>query len=628
MRIRTSRFLVWLVVPLTFAVYLFTLSPTVGLIDSGELAAGCRLLNILHATGYPLYTMLGRLASLVPLATVASRMAVLSALFATGGVALFLLLGLRLGVSPAVAGASALLVAFSLPLWHVAVDVEVYSLTFGLVVLLWLVAESVARSEMGCGHSGRAERGPDWAPGDRMASGARNPAVGGALLILAYLAGLTLTNHLTATSAVLGVALAVILSYRLELVRRLPVLVLLFLLGLTPYIFLILRARAGPLFAWGNPYNLQRFYWTVTGREFQVWMFSLPFREVMHNAGRGAALLARSFVYLLVPVVFYGAVRLFRQSRPLAIGLAVSAVFAFAYAINYSISDIEPYYLTCLVALAVFGMVGLDGLMSNLEYRISSVGRTAVIVVRQVPWFAGIAALAMNLNVASRQGDFVAHDMAMNMLASAGQNATIITDWRDLSGAVFYLQHVEHVRPDVCWIDKELLRTPWYLDYLGRDYPWLAERSRAEIEAYRPYLDQYERGRLKEPVEIERRYIALLESFITRSPDRPAYMTFDVDAPDPEARLMFVGEPRAPVGVLFQIRHDSILPEFDYTRLVVRLPRHEPDSLTRDVLVRYRFFVMRRARALAASGRRDEIQALIGWYRSQAVSRVAPLPAR
>jgi len=180
----------------------------------------------------------------------------------------------------------------------------------------------------------------------------------------------------------------------------------------------------------------------------------------------------------------------------------------------------------------------------------------------------------------------------------------------------------------VCWIDKELLRTPWYLDYLGRDYPWLAERSRAEIEAYRPYLDQYERGRLKEPVEIERRYIALLESFITRSPDRPAYMTFDVDAPDPEARLMFVGEPRAPVGVLFQIRHDSILPEFDYTRLVVRLPRHEPDSLTRDVLVRYRFFVMRRARALAASGRRDEIQALIGWYRSQAVSRVAPLPAR
>ena len=64
-----SRHWVWFVVPLVFAVYLVTLSPTVGLIDSGELAAGCHLLNILHATGYPLYTMLGRVASLVPLAS-------------------------------------------------------------------------------------------------------------------------------------------------------------------------------------------------------------------------------------------------------------------------------------------------------------------------------------------------------------------------------------------------------------------------------------------------------------------------------------------------------------------------------------------------------------------------------
>ena len=78
MGIGRSRLLVWLVVPLVFAVYLVTLSPAVGLIDSGELAAGCNLLNILHPTGYPLYTMLGRLASLGPVATVVNRAAVLT----------------------------------------------------------------------------------------------------------------------------------------------------------------------------------------------------------------------------------------------------------------------------------------------------------------------------------------------------------------------------------------------------------------------------------------------------------------------------------------------------------------------------------------------------------------------
>ena len=94
MRSERPRHLVWLVVPLVFAVYLVTLSPAVGLIDSGELAAGCNLLNILHPTGYPLYTMLGRLVSLVPVAMVVNRVAALSALFAAAGVGLFLLLGL------------------------------------------------------------------------------------------------------------------------------------------------------------------------------------------------------------------------------------------------------------------------------------------------------------------------------------------------------------------------------------------------------------------------------------------------------------------------------------------------------------------------------------------------------
>ena len=100
MGIGRSRFLVWLVVPVGFTAYLITLSPTVGLIDSGELAAGCNLLNVLHPTGYPLYTMLGRLASLVPVATVVNRVAALSAALAACGVGLFLLLGLRLGLSP------------------------------------------------------------------------------------------------------------------------------------------------------------------------------------------------------------------------------------------------------------------------------------------------------------------------------------------------------------------------------------------------------------------------------------------------------------------------------------------------------------------------------------------------
>ncbi len=577
------RLLVWLVVPATFVVYLITLSPTVGLIDSGELAAGCNLLNILHPTGYPLYTMLGRLASLVPVGMVVNRVAASSALFAAAGVGLFLLLGLRLGLSRTTAGTGALLLGFSFPVWAVAVDVEVYSLTLVLVVLLWLAAESAER--------------------------------GGPLLILAYLAGLTLTNHMSAASTVLGVALTVILAYRRGLVRRVPVMALLFLLGVSPYIFLVLRARAGPLFAWGDPYNIERFYWHVTGKQYQVWMFSQSSDEVMRNAGRGAVLLARSFLYVLVPVVFYGAVRLFRTRRSLAIGLTVSAVAAFAYAVNYSIPDIESYYLPCLVALAVFGVVGLEQLVRRM-------GKW-----RHAVWVAGLAALVLNFGAGSKRGDYVAYDHAINTLASAGQNATIITDWWDVYSPVFYLQHVEHVRPDVCVIDKELLRRSWYFKYLARAYPWLVERSATEIAQYREYLDQFEHNRLRDAGEIQRRYVVMLASFVTRNPERPAYTTFDVDG-GADAKQLLPGVARVPVGLLFQLRSDTLIPEFDYSRLTVRMPPRKPDMRTWASLERYRFFLMRRAQALAARGRSAEIERLVSWYQSLPVSRLAPLPVR
>jgi hypothetical protein len=409
--------------------------------------------------------------------------------------------------------------------------------------------------------------------------------------------------------------LAVVIGYRREFVRRIPLLFLLFLLGVSPYLFLVLRARAGPLFAWGNPYNLERFYWHVTGKQYQVWMFSESFGEVMRNAGRGAVLLARSFLFVLVPVVFYGAARLFRQRRNLAIGLALSAVVAFAYAVNYSIPDIESYYLPCLVALAVFGMVGLDGMARR-------VGKW-----RHVVWLAGGAALLLNFRVTDKQGDYVAYDQAMNTLLSAEQNATIITDWWDVYSPVFYLQHVEQARPDVCMIDKELLRRSWYFKYLVRAYPWLVERSAAEIAQYREYLDQFEHNRLRDAGEIQRRYVTMLASFLIRSPERPAYTTFDADA-GTDARQLLPGAARVPVGLLFQLRSDTLIPEFDYSGLEIRVPPRQPDMRTRASLERYRFFLTRRAQMLVARGRGQDVKQLVDWYQSLPVNRLAPLPAR
>ncbi|MEO0082687.1 MAG: DUF2723 domain-containing protein, partial [candidate division WOR-3 bacterium] len=249
--------LVWLIPVVALAVYLFTLTPTVGLIDSGELAAGCHLLNILHPTGYPLYTVMGRLASLVPVASVVQRVAGLSALLGAAAVGLLLLLLFRLKVGRVAAGVTALVLAFSFPLWSVTVDVEVYALTVVLALLIWLAVQAATDSASPAFLTRTVER-------KAATSGDRN------LLVVAYLCGLALTNHMSAMSVVLGAGFVLMFERSKSLLRRLPWMALLFLLGLSPYLFLVLRARTNPLLAWGNPVNLERLIWHVTGKQYQV----------------------------------------------------------------------------------------------------------------------------------------------------------------------------------------------------------------------------------------------------------------------------------------------------------------------------------------------------------------------
>ncbi|NNE09269.1 MAG: DUF2723 domain-containing protein, partial [Gemmatimonadetes bacterium] len=63
-------------------VYMITLAPSVAFWDAGEFIAAAYTLGVPHPPGTPLYVLLGRIASLVPVGEVAVRVNALSAIAA------------------------------------------------------------------------------------------------------------------------------------------------------------------------------------------------------------------------------------------------------------------------------------------------------------------------------------------------------------------------------------------------------------------------------------------------------------------------------------------------------------------------------------------------------------------
>ncbi len=109
----------------SFTVYLLTLAPLITFWDSGELATAAWSLGIPHPPGYPLFCILGKAFTFLPLGSVAYRLNVMSAFFAACSVyVLFLMVKDALQDMPfagALAAASALSFAFYGYFWGVSV---------------------------------------------------------------------------------------------------------------------------------------------------------------------------------------------------------------------------------------------------------------------------------------------------------------------------------------------------------------------------------------------------------------------------------------------------------------------------------------------------------------------------
>jgi hypothetical protein len=188
------------------AVYLLTLAPTVTFWDAGEFIAAARTLGIPHPPGTPLFVLIAHAwGKLVPIGEWAYRTNLLSALFSASAAGLFFLVvhrsmqGVVEGLSEDTArllrlggaAAAALLGAFTFTKWQNSNEPGVYTVaTFTTAAMAWAAV------------LWRGRRSSEHAP--RL------------LLLIVYLGGISIGNHLLALLAVPGVLLFLAATLRHE----------------------------------------------------------------------------------------------------------------------------------------------------------------------------------------------------------------------------------------------------------------------------------------------------------------------------------------------------------------------------------------------------------------------------
>jgi hypothetical protein len=151
-----SRVAAWvsvLVLLLAGVVYFMTLTPTVPFWDSGEFIAVSSILGIPHPPGTPFFVLIGRIATMVPWASIAQRVNAVSAISSALAVFLTYLCTLRMirvaqggerqpwheWVAVAGAATGALMLAFSDNYWENSIEAEVYQMmSLASILVFWL----------------------------------------------------------------------------------------------------------------------------------------------------------------------------------------------------------------------------------------------------------------------------------------------------------------------------------------------------------------------------------------------------------------------------------------------------------------------------------------------------------
>lgn len=428
---------------LPFLIYLTTLAPGLTLGDGGEMIAAAYFLGVPHPSGFPLWVILNHFFTLLPGPNVAWTVNLASAVFGSFA-SLLLYLILRSHIRWFLALPVALAFALTKTVWFYSSYAEVWSLMLVIIFLLIFLMQLWEKT-------GR-DKYLYWA---------------------AFVSGLSLTVHYLALVIFPAILILVLwrekgAAFRLP---RLFILLVLFILGLTPFLIFPLRSQMGVAIDWGQTgRSIENFVDYMRRKQFgaaaetDIGLY-LP---VKLPEGSVVSLVTRLFTsqvtlwrnierQLTWPVLLVGLIGLFSLFRRRSAFIFLATAFLFSGPVNYffntpafedwrfDLSELTPF-LAIFVIVIGFGWQQLYSFVAGVK----PILRYGIIILA-FAWFGYF--LVQNRAFADLSHDYTATYHGENLLKTVDQGAILVTKENNWFFPLVYFLKVEGRRPDLTVYD-------------------------------------------------------------------------------------------------------------------------------------------------------------------------------
>lgn len=520
---------------LSFIIYLLTLAPTVTFEDSGELISAVHLTGVPHQPGYPLFVLLGKLFSWLPVGNVAFRLNLMSAFFSAVGCALLTWFAILLiediffgskswsdlkdrvrGIHYSAGLSAGLFLAVSFENWEQSIITEVYGLNTMLVALLLLLAML-------------------WRRQSDPASRRRY------FVWVCVVFGLGLSNHHSMLVLIPVFALYALLVDRRFFAswKNLAAGVGALVAGLLPYLYLPLASLANPVLDWGNPENLTNFFRTISRHQYVMGNTQTVSGYMAQLGSLGDLMVAQWIpVCLVLAIVALGV--LYRRNRLYFVFSVVFLLFTgpiTTFLTNFDLSGPAPvaaenralssvFYIPLYLYLSVLFGIGLFWVAGFFRRFGSSrmAGPALIVVLPLVLGFPNFSAVDMD-------DYYLTEDYVDNLFGVVQPNGVVIAHWDPFYFPLNYYQWVEKRRTDVVALDQQLLRRSWYIDMMRRNEPEFMALAGAEVDAFLAAVKPFEEGDPYDGDFIQAKYEGMIRALVDRAYEsgRPVYLTFPAD---------------------------------------------------------------------------------------------------